>query len=117
MPPARTRAPSATPASPERCGLVSIGPWERKAFTAVSSWYVTTQEYAMNAFYEHHQNSIVMHYACFDRILLDARIPAFLDGARAMGFFSQHRGLFPVYKKHLVKISADYEKWVDEQIR
>lgn len=34
-------------------------------------------ELAMNAFYEHHQDSIVMHDACFDRILLDARIPAF----------------------------------------
>jgi len=71
----------------------------------------------MNAFYEHHQNSIAMHYACFDRILLDARIPAFMDSARAMGFFSQRRGLFPVHKNHLVKISADYEKWVREQIQ
>ena len=52
----------------------------------------------MNAFYEHHQNSIAMHYACFDRILLDARIPAFLDGARAMGFFRHDRGLFLVPK-------------------
>ena len=71
----------------------------------------------MNAFYEHHQNSIAMHYACFDRILLDARIPAFMDPARAMGFFSQRRGLFPVHKNHLVKISADYEKWMREQIQ
>jgi hypothetical protein len=58
-----------------------------------------------------------MHYACFDRILLDARIPAFMDAARAMGFFGQRRGLFPVHKKHLVKISADYEKWVREQVQ
>jgi len=71
----------------------------------------------MNAFYEHHQNSISMHYACFDRILLDARIPAFLDGARAMGFFSHDRGLFPVHKNVLVKISTDYEKWVREQVQ
>ncbi len=49
----------------------------------------------MNAFYEHHQDSIVMHDACFDRILLDARIPAFLDGGRAMGFFSQKPGPLP----------------------
>lgn len=68
----------------------------------------------MNAFYQHHQNSIVMHYACFDRIVLNARIPAFMDGARAMGFLSQHRGLFPVQKSHPVKISTDYEKWVGE---
>jgi hypothetical protein len=52
----------------------------------------------MNAFYEHRQDSIAMHYAFFDRIVLDARIPAFPDGARAMGFFSQRRGLFPVCK-------------------
>ena len=71
----------------------------------------------MNAFYEHHQNSIAMHYACFDRILLDARIPAFLDGARAMGFFSHARGLFPVHKNDLVKISTDYERWVREQVQ
>lgn len=71
----------------------------------------------MNAFYEHHQNSIAMHYACFDRIVLDGRIPAFLDGARAMGFFSHDRGLFPVHKNHLVKISTDYEKWVREQVQ
>jgi len=51
-----------------------------------------------------------MHYACFDRIVLDGRIPASLDGARAMGFFSQDRGLFPVRKKDLVKISTDYQK-------
>src|SRR5580700_11031974 len=70
----------------------------------------------MNAFYEHHQDSIAMHYACFDRIVLDARIQAFMDGARAMGFFSQHRGLFPVSKNHLVKISNDYEKWMKEEM-
>jgi hypothetical protein len=58
-----------------------------------------------------------MHYACFDRILWDARFPAFPDGARAMGFFSQRRGLFPVQKNHLVKISADYEKCLREQVR
>ena len=71
----------------------------------------------MNAFFEHHQNNISMHYACFDRILLDARIPAFLDGARAMGFFSQDRGLFPVHKSDLVKISTNYEKWVREEVQ
>jgi hypothetical protein len=71
----------------------------------------------MNAFYEHHQDNIAMHYACFDRMVLDGRIPAFLDGARAMGFFSHDRGMFPVYKKDLVKISADYEKWVRQQVQ
>jgi hypothetical protein len=71
----------------------------------------------MNAFYKHHQNSIAMHYACFDRMVLDARIPAFLRPERALGFFSQDRGLFPVHKNDLVKISSDYEKWVREEIQ
>lgn len=71
----------------------------------------------MNAFYEHHQDNIAMHYACFDRMVLDGRIPAFLDGARAMGFFSHDRGMFPVYKKDLVRISDDYEKWVRQQVQ
>ena len=53
----------------------------------------------------------------FDRILLDARIKCLLDGPRAMGFLSQHRGLFPVYKRNRVKISTDYEKWMQEQIQ
>ena len=66
----------------------------------------------MNAFYEHHKHSIGFHYSCFDRIVLDARIPAFLDGARTMGFFSQRRNLFPVFKKDLVRISDEYEQWV-----
>jgi hypothetical protein len=66
----------------------------------------------MNAFYEHHKDSIEFGYSCFDRMVLDARIPAFLDGARTMGFFSQHRNLFPVFKKDLVRISEQYEQWM-----
>lgn len=57
-----------------------------------------------------------MHCACFDRILLDARIPAYMDGARAMGFFSQNRSRFPVHKNHLGKIATDYENWVRERL-
>jgi hypothetical protein len=38
-----------------------------RAFTAVCSWYLTTQECAMNAFVEHHKNSIQFGYRCFDR--------------------------------------------------
>ena len=71
----------------------------------------------MNAFYEHHQNSIAMHYACFDRMVLDARIFGFMQPERALGFFSQNRGLFPVHKHDLVKISNDYERWVREEIQ
>ena len=71
----------------------------------------------MNAFYEHHQNSIAMHYECFDRMVLDARISGFMQPERALGFFSQNRGLFPVHKNDLVKISNEYERWVREEIQ
>jgi len=40
----------------------------------------------VNAFYEHHQDSIRFHYRCFDRILLNAVIPSFLLPQRALGF-------------------------------
>jgi len=35
----------------------------------------------MNAFYEHHKDSIKFRYRCFDRILLNGSIQSFLDGA------------------------------------
>src|SRR5580700_7067905 len=41
-----------------------------EGFTAICSWYLTTQEQAMNTFCEHHKNSIKFAYRCFDRILL-----------------------------------------------
>ena len=44
----------------------------------------------MNAFYEHHQNSIRFQYACFDRILLNAAIPLLLESTAAQGFFSHY---------------------------
>ena len=47
---------------------------EVEAFTAVCSWYLTTQECAMNAFVEHHKNSIQFGYRCFDRLLLNGLI-------------------------------------------
>jgi hypothetical protein len=38
---------------------------------------LTTQELAMNAFFEHHQDSIRFGYRCFDRILLNGVIQPF----------------------------------------
>ena len=39
----------------------------------------------MNAFYEHHKDSISFHYACFDRMLLNAAIQPFQQPERVMG--------------------------------
>jgi len=41
----------------------------------------------MNAFYEHHKDNIKFRYGCFDRILLNACIQSFLDGAGVQGYF------------------------------
>jgi hypothetical protein len=48
-----------------------------EAFTAICSWYLTTQEQAMNTFCEHHKNSIKFAYRCFDRTLLNGLIQPF----------------------------------------
>jgi hypothetical protein len=45
----------------------------RRTAHGVRSWYFTTQEVAMNTFYEHHRDSIRFGYRCFDRILLNGR--------------------------------------------
>ena len=57
-----------------------------EAFAAVCSWYVTTQECAMNTFVEHHKNSIQFGYRCFDRILLNGLIQPFQQPERVLGF-------------------------------
>jgi hypothetical protein len=50
------------------------------------SWYLTTQEFAMNAFYEHHHDNIRFGYRCFDRILLNGLIQPFQQPERVVGF-------------------------------
>ncbi|HUL13030.1 MAG TPA: hypothetical protein VLU73_12790 [Methylococcaceae bacterium] len=65
----------------------------------------------MNAFYEHHQHSIKFSYRCFDRLLLNASIQSFLDGARVKGFFWVYRGIYPVTRKVLRDVANDYHNW------
>ena len=43
----------------------------------------------MNAFYEHHKDSIRFGYCCFDRILLNGLIQPFQQPERVVGFFSR----------------------------
>jgi hypothetical protein len=38
----------------------------------------------MNAFYEHHRDSIRFHYRCFDRILLNGLIQPFQQPKRVL---------------------------------
>ena len=48
----------------------------------------------MNAFYNHHKDSIRFGYRCFDRILLNGLIQPFQQPERVIGFFGKlPRGL------------------------
>lgn len=66
----------------------------------------------MNAFYEHHKDSIKFSYGCFDRLLLNGCVQSFLDGARAQGFFWVYRHTYPVSRKVLRDVANDYHNWV-----
>jgi hypothetical protein len=66
----------------------------------------------MNAFYEHHKNSIRFHYRCFDRILLNGLIQPFQQPERAVGFFSTYREKFPVSRDVLTEIADQFQYWL-----
>jgi hypothetical protein len=69
----------------------------------------------MNAFFEHHQDSIRFRYRCFDRILLHGCIQSFVDGARAQGFFWTYRHIYPVSRDLLRGIATQYHHWVQNR--
>jgi hypothetical protein len=71
----------------------------------------------MNAFFLHHQHNIKFSYRCFDRILLNACIRSFLDGARAQGFFWVYRKIYPVTRKVLRDIANQYHDWVERSAK
>jgi hypothetical protein len=66
----------------------------------------------MNAFYNHHENSINASYRCFDRILLNGLIQPFQQPERVIGFFSFYRDQFPVSRKVLTDIADQFSYWV-----
>src|SRR4029077_10474011 len=83
-----------------------------EAFTAICSWYLTTQEWTtMNAFAEHHKNSIQFGYRCFDRILLNGLIQPFQQPERVLGFFNAYREGKRVTKKTLTEIADQFQYW------
>ncbi len=55
----------------------------------------------MNAFHAHHQKSILLHYRCVDRLLLNATIQPFQAPERVVGFFNTFRQLYPVSREVL----------------
>ena len=66
----------------------------------------------MNAFYQHHRDSIRWHYRCFDRILLNGLIQPFQQPERVVGFFNTYRRLYPVNRQLLHGIADHFQKWL-----
>jgi len=66
----------------------------------------------MNAFYEHHKDSIRWHYRCFDRILLNGLIQPFQQPERVVGFFNTYRQLYPVSRHTLRGIAEQFQSWL-----
>ena len=68
----------------------------------------------MNAFYEHHNDSIRFGYRCFDRILLNGLIQPFQQPERVVGFFRTYRHLHPVSRDILRGTAEQFQLWVKE---
>ncbi len=71
----------------------------------------------MNAFYEHHKDSIEFGYRCFDRILLNGLIQPFQQEQRVMGFFWTYRQTYPVSRQVLRDIANQYHAWVESRAK
>ena len=69
----------------------------------------------MNAFYEHHKDSIRFGYRCFDRILLNGLIQPFQQPERVIGFFDTYRHLYPVSRDVLRGAADRFQVWVKKQ--
>ena len=66
----------------------------------------------MNAFYEHHKDSIQFSYRCFDRLLLNGLIQPFQQPERVIGFFNTYRQTYPVSRDVLREIAGQFQNWV-----
>lgn len=71
----------------------------------------------MNAFYEHHQDSIRFGYRCFDRILLNGVIQPFQQPERVIGFFNTYRDHRLVSRDTLRDIASQYHNWVKNRMQ
>ena len=71
----------------------------------------------MNAFYEHHKDSIKFAYRCFDRILLNGLIQPFQQPERVIGFFNAYRDGQRVTRNRLRDIAEQFQNWVNNGAR
>ena len=65
----------------------------------------------MNAFYEHHKDSIEFGYRCFDRLLLNGLIQPFQQPERVLGFFNAYRDGRRVTHRALTEIAGQFLYW------
>jgi hypothetical protein len=66
----------------------------------------------MNAFCEHHKNSIEFGYRCFDRLLLNGLIQPFQQPERVLGFFNAYRQGTRVTRSYLTGIADQVQGWI-----
>jgi len=66
----------------------------------------------MNAFVEHHKNSIQFGYRCFDRMLLNGWIQPFQQPERVLGFFNSYRQGKRVTRRCLTEIADQFQYWL-----
>ena len=66
----------------------------------------------MNAFVEHHKDSIQFRYRCFDRVLLNGLIQPFQQPERGLGFFNTYRDGKRVTRKTLTEIADQFQYWL-----
>ena len=66
----------------------------------------------MNAFVEHHNNSIEFEYRCFDQLLLNGLIQPFQQPERVLGFFNTYREGKRVTRKVLTEIADQFQYWL-----
>ena len=71
----------------------------------------------MNAFREHHEDSIRFGYRCFDRVLLNGLIQPFQQPERVVRFFTRYRDQYPVTRQLLRDIANQYHAWIEARAR
>jgi hypothetical protein len=69
----------------------------------------------VNAFFEHHKDSIQFGYRCFDRILLNGLIQPFQQPERVLGFFNTYREGKRVTKRTLTEIADQFRYWLQNR--
>jgi hypothetical protein len=71
----------------------------------------------MNRLQHHHRDSILFDYSCFDRMIFNGCIPAFMHSERGgtiRWFLRTHRGIDNLSRAAFARISRSYHDWVNQ---